>query len=247
MKRTCSLAGKQELSDKTRYESIKILNQTLMERLGEVTGELNNTKAELKCCQSGRNRAAAHIAAENELARTKAELAATMEEADRLRKALASAKEDFELANDELSLESQENESLRKQLDAMNESVVRTMEAEDRVQMRANDLEEDLEDIHGQKIADIMKKKDEELEDMEEKSRLNVKLLKRRIENIIKILVYGHKNVDDDILSQGSGRKSPYEAWSEHFTETRTFEEMGIDLLELHRAAFNALMELRGR
>jgi hypothetical protein len=44
MNRTFSLGGG-ELSDKTKYESIKVLNQALLERLGEVTGLLNEARA----------------------------------------------------------------------------------------------------------------------------------------------------------------------------------------------------------
>jgi hypothetical protein len=46
MNRTFSLEGSREMSDKVRYESIKVLNQALMERLGEATAELNKVKAE---------------------------------------------------------------------------------------------------------------------------------------------------------------------------------------------------------
>jgi hypothetical protein len=45
MNRTFSLGGGGELSDKTKYESIKVLNQALLERLGEVTGLLNEARA----------------------------------------------------------------------------------------------------------------------------------------------------------------------------------------------------------
>jgi hypothetical protein len=44
MNRVCSLAGRKELTDKTKYESIRILNAALMERLGEVSGELKKAQ-----------------------------------------------------------------------------------------------------------------------------------------------------------------------------------------------------------
>jgi hypothetical protein len=39
--------GEAEMSDKTKFESIKVLNTALMERLGEVTAELIKAKAEI--------------------------------------------------------------------------------------------------------------------------------------------------------------------------------------------------------
>jgi hypothetical protein len=39
--------GKHEMSDRTKFESIKMLNTALMERLGEVTGTLIKTREEL--------------------------------------------------------------------------------------------------------------------------------------------------------------------------------------------------------
>jgi chromosome segregation ATPase len=44
------------LSDKTRYESIKVLNQALMERLGEVTGELKKAKEEVEALSAANER-----------------------------------------------------------------------------------------------------------------------------------------------------------------------------------------------
>jgi hypothetical protein len=38
------LGGRQEISDKTMYESLKVLNQALMERLGLVTARLNEAR-----------------------------------------------------------------------------------------------------------------------------------------------------------------------------------------------------------
>jgi hypothetical protein len=40
--------GKHEMSDKTKFESIKVLNNALMERLGEVTGQLIRANEELE-------------------------------------------------------------------------------------------------------------------------------------------------------------------------------------------------------
>jgi hypothetical protein len=49
MNRTWSLGGnRKELSDKAKYESIKILNQALMERLGGVTGRLKAMEEGIK-------------------------------------------------------------------------------------------------------------------------------------------------------------------------------------------------------
>jgi hypothetical protein len=39
--------GKHEMSDRTKFESIKVLNNALMERLGEVTGQLIRCQEEL--------------------------------------------------------------------------------------------------------------------------------------------------------------------------------------------------------
>jgi hypothetical protein len=51
-----ALGGEALLSDKTRYESIKILNQALMERLGEVSGELKKAKEELEVLSQANER-----------------------------------------------------------------------------------------------------------------------------------------------------------------------------------------------
>jgi hypothetical protein len=39
--------GKHEMTDRTKFESIRLLNTALMERLGEVTGQLMNADQEI--------------------------------------------------------------------------------------------------------------------------------------------------------------------------------------------------------
>jgi hypothetical protein len=44
--------GKHEMSDRTKFESIRVLNTALMERLGEVTGQLIRCQEELSALKS---------------------------------------------------------------------------------------------------------------------------------------------------------------------------------------------------
>jgi hypothetical protein len=45
--------GKHELSDRTKFQSIQMLNTALMERLGEVTGQLIRAQEEIQALKRG--------------------------------------------------------------------------------------------------------------------------------------------------------------------------------------------------